>query len=252
MNTTLKITIRVTDLQVREELIALLSNSNYDAFEEGETELMAFIGEESFDEEALSGTLRRYGLNYTHQSIRNENWNALWESNFAPVEVEKFCSVRAHFHSPNTKVRFDIMITPKMSFGTGHHATTYMMISQMENINCREKIVCDFGTGTGVLAILAEKMGAARVVAIDNDEWSIANAKENLHNNGCQAVHLQQKEGFDTGGKFDIILANINKNVILLNAEKMVAAVTAKGYLLLSGLLQTDEEEILLTFKNSV
>jgi len=153
-------------------------------------------------------------------------------------------AIRADFHAPIVNVENEILITPKMSFGTGHHATTFLMMQQMRNIDFNNKSVFDFGTGTGILAILAEKLGATSVFAIDNDEWSIENAKENAAKNACMHIDLALKD--DPGGEetFDIILANINKNVILTYLSVLVNRLKKGGYLLLSGLLKEDEEDI--------
>ncbi len=124
-------------------------------------------------------------LSFSKTIIEETNWNQVWESNFDPVIVDDFVAVRAHFHEPIKNVQHEIVITPKMSFGTGHHATTYMMMQQMRELDFAGKNVFDFGTGTGVLAILAEKLGAQKVIAIDNDDWSIENADENVKRNNC-------------------------------------------------------------------
>jgi ribosomal protein L11 methyltransferase len=168
----------------------------------------------------------------------------LWESNFEPVVVEDFCKVRADFHPASGSAKHDIIITPKMSFGTGHHATTYMMIQQMRDLDFKGKAVADFGTGTGILAILAEKLGSSKVVAIDYDEWSIQNAEENILKNGCTAISLQQADTFSPPENFDIILANINRNVILDNLDGLVFGLNAKAFLLISGILKEDEKDI--------
>ena len=151
----------------------------------------------------------------------------------------------ASYTSPTTgTAKFEIVITPKMSFGTGHHATTYMMIKLMKDINFENTSVLDFGTGTGILAILAEKSGAKEIYAIDNDEWSIANAEENFKKNNCRKIILHKASGASSDIQFDIILANINKHVILENLETLAQLHTPNGVILLSGLLQVDSVEI--------
>jgi len=135
-----------------------------------------------------------------------------------------------------------------MSFGTGHHATTYMMISEMRQIDCKNKQVADFGTGTGVLAILAEKLGSKYVWAIDNDDWSIDNAKENIEKNDCKNIIIEKADGFNPKQPFDIILANINRNIILENIENIYSGLNNNGKLLLSGLLRGDEAEVAFSF----
>lgn len=248
MKNTVQITIDVNDENVRNELIAMLSRIHYDAFEEKENELAAFIEEEFFEVEVLERILTSYKVNYTKSLIYDKNWNAVWESNFQPVIIDDFCGIRAEFHKPFTDKEHEIIITPKMSFGTGHHATTYMMISEMRHLDFKEKQVADFGTGTGVLAILAEKLGSKYVWAIDNDDWSIENARENIEKNGCVNIIIENNDGFHSKQKFDIILANINRNIILENVENLVVGLHGKGKLLLSGLLEDDEKDIISAF----
>jgi ribosomal protein L11 methyltransferase len=139
----------------------------------------------------------------------------------------------------------EIIITPKMSFGTGHHATTNMMIEQMKEIDFKKKTVFDFGTGTGILAILAEKLGAEKIIAVDNDDWSIENAIENINRNNCKKISIKKAFDADTGNKSDIILANINRNVIVDNFNSICKHLTHPGILLISGILEKDVDEIL-------
>jgi ribosomal protein L11 methyltransferase len=228
-----------------EMLIAQLSEAGFDGFEEREDELRAFIPEKDYDKLLLKELAYKYQLQYSEQAIPEQNWNALWESNFQPVVVDDFVGIRAGFHDTIPGVEHEIVITPKMSFGTGHHATTYMMIQQMRDISFAGKWVFDFGTGTGVLAILAEKLGASSVFAIDNDDWSIENARENCQFNNCALVELKKKDSANAGRRFDIILANINKNVILENMNALAEGLNPGGILLISGLLEADENDIL-------
>lgn len=248
MKSTIQIAIVTNEQIVREELIAQLSDIQYDAFEEKETELCAYIKEEAFEAEALENILSAYNLGYAKTLLEDQNWNALWESNFPPVVVDNFCVIRAEFHKPFSNIKNEIIITPKMSFGTGHHATTYMMIDKMSRIDFRDKQAADFGTGTGVLAILADKLGSSYVWAVDNDDWSIENSKENIERNGCAKVKIEKAEGFRPKQKFDIILANINKNIILKNANSLLYGLHAEGKLLLSGLLREDENDVVSRF----
>lgn len=226
-------------------LIAHLSEAGYEGFEENSKNLKAFIPEQNFDRALLQQIIAEYNFEFDEQLIPEQNWNEVWESNFQPVVVDDFVFIRADFHEPVAGVEHEIIITPKMSFGTGHHATTYMMMQLMRYIDFKGKNIFDFGTGTGVLAILAEKLGAASVIAIDNDDWSITNTAENLERNQCSAVKLQKAESVTGPGKYDIILANINKNVILDNLSSLVAHLSPNGILLLSGLLEEDEADIL-------
>ena len=225
----------------QEELIALLDDYHPSGFEQTEETVKAYFAENDFQQEGIQKVLE--GFDYKLTEIEEQNWNALWEKNFHPVIVEDFCGVRAHFHEPVQKVEHEIIITPKMSFGTGHHATTYMMIQQMKHLDFNGKKVFDFGTGTGILAILAEKLGAASVTAIDVDDWSIENAKENFERNGCHKIDVSLASILPAVS-FDVVLANINRNVILNYIGQLPQLVQQGGLLLVSGLLVADEQTI--------
>jgi len=226
-------------------LIALLSQLEYEGFEEETGVLKAFIQKDLFDETALKKLGSQLNIQYTATELPDENWNAIWESNFHPVIIGNWV-LRAEFHKPQDSSGNEIIITPKMSFGTGHHATTFMMVLQMQDIDFKDKHVLDFGTGTGVLAILAHKLGATSVVAIDNDNLCIENASENFIKNNIETIELKKADHVDAKPGFDIILANITKNVIADNFPLFNKHLINNGILLLSGLLSSDEEEILL------
>ncbi len=237
----IQVQITDTNTEKNELLIALLANSGFEAFEETDAVLMAFIKEAEFDQKTVDEIVNPLNLSYTSSIIEQQNWNAQWESSFEPIVVNDFVAIRAAFHQPVKNVRHEIIITPKMSFGTGHHATTYMMIEQMEGLGFTGKTVLDFGTGTAVLAILAEKMGAIAVDAIDYDAWSIENSTENAAANNCSKIHLIQAETISTATTYDIILANINLNVIMNNLAA-IRQVSKKGsFILLSGFIKADE-----------
>jgi ribosomal protein L11 methyltransferase len=229
-------------------VIASLSVFGFNGFEEKEDLLIATGQEGEVEEEEAGHWLKDQQISFRQTQIAEQNWNALWESNFSPVVVDDFAGVRAHFHPPNPEVRYDLLITPKMSFGTGHHATTRQMISLMRELPVAGARVFDFGTGTGVLAILAAKMGAAGVEAIDNDEWSINNASENFLANNCKHISLRLAENLEGIAPADIVLANINKHIILHFLPQIKALVKPGGFLLLSGLLQDDEQDIMAGF----
>jgi ribosomal protein L11 methyltransferase len=236
--------ISITDGQRKEIAVAHILDAGFSTIEETDEGLKVYLNEKDG-----SGSFRKLLseldiANYKESIIAETNWNNLWESNFEPVIVNDFCAIRADFHSAITNVQYEIIITPKMSFGTGHHATTYMMIEQMKTIDCNDKTIFDFGTGTGVLAILAEKLGAAAVTAIDNDNWSIENAAENITRNDCTKINLYKSEKVPSGMPFDIILANINRNVILENLSLLYNQLKPGSILLLSGLLAEDEADI--------
>jgi ribosomal protein L11 methyltransferase len=240
----IEIIITVAAEPEQELLIAQLSAIGFDGFEQSETTVKAFIEEESFDEAALKEILSAGNYSYEQQLIPKQNWNAVWESNFEPVTVEDKVYVRAAFHPTLTGFLHEIVITPKMSFGTGHHATTWLMMREMFDLNFKEKSVFDFGTGTGILAILASKLGAGHVLAADNDEWSIENALENAENNHCENISIYMATDADIQEPAEIILANINKNVILANMQLLSKYLAVEGVLLLSGLLAEDEPDI--------
>lgn len=229
----------------QEILISELSDLEAIGFEQAGEILLAYFDEDNFKSYDVNKVLNGYVFYLT--TIAPRNWNAEWESNFQPVIVADFCAIRADFHEPIKTAQHEIIITPKMSFGTGHHATTYMMIEQMRNINFIDKKVFDFGTGTGILAILAEKLGASSITAIDNDEWSIKNAKENFEKNKAHLINLYQSSEV-AERSFDIILANINKNVLLQYKSSLVNKLSVGGVLLMSGLLKEDENTIVKAF----
>ncbi len=248
MMETVQINIQVEDEQIREQIIAQLSMEDFDAFEENDHELLCFIDSEKYNPSLIQNILSNYRLSYTETVVKEQNWNALWESNFQPVAVNDFCAIRADFHQPFFDKEHEIIITPKMSFGTGHHSTTYMMICEMSKLNFKNKRVADFGTGTGVLAILAEKLGSEFVLAIDIDDWSIENATENIEKNGCKKIQIKKANSFCEDEDFDVILANINKSVILSNVGSLLSGINSGGQLLISGLLKEDENEIVAVF----
>ena len=232
-----------------ERLIALLSEQDFEGFEEAPDHLKAFIAEDKFNEQAFEETINSFtAIAYSRSIVENINWNAAWENSYEPVVVGDFVAVRASFHEPMRNVAHEIIITPKMSFGTGHHTTTWLMMDQMKGISFDNKTVLDFGTGTGVLAILAEKLSAAKITAIDNDEWSIENAMENITANNCNKIVIEKAETIPAGKQYDIILANINLNVILSNLAAIAKAAKPGAQLLFSGFLKDDESTMLAAF----
>ena len=228
----------------QEILIAELADIGFEGFEQGKDFLNACIPENMYDERALKNILARHQETVTIDTITPKNWNEEWEKSFDPVIIDNFCAIRASFHSPVAGVHHEIIITPKMSFGTGHHATTYQVIQLMRHTDFNQKKVLDFGTGTGVLAILAEKMGAKNILAIDNDEWSINNALENIETNKCSRIRLLNASEIPGDDRFDIIMANINKHIILENLPSLAKHLQREGVLIVSGLLKDDQQEI--------
>ena len=235
----------------KEILIAELSAISFEGFEEKDNQLSAFIPKSNLSLDSLNELLSSMDCSFEMKNIEQQNWNAEWERDFQPILVvhpendNEFCYVRADFHPPKKDVQIDLIINPKMSFGTGHHATTYLMMEQMSLLDFKNKSVVDFGTGTGVLSILAEKMGCSSVVAIDCDEWSIDNAKENITANQCNRIQLLHSDTCKLDQiQADIMLANINLNIITSELSNIVAACKSDASLLFSGVLDTDEESI--------
>jgi ribosomal protein L11 methyltransferase len=235
-----------------EILIAQLNEIGFDGFEEETNELKAFIPSANFDENIFNSIIDIKTLKYTKSIIKKENWNAIWEADFEPIEVvypnttKPFVYIRAGFHKAKEGFEYDIVVTPKMSFGTGHHATTFLMVQQMSQIDFAGKTVIDFGTGTGVLAILADKMSASQILGIDCDEWSIENAEENAAINHCKNIQLLKAETIPTQvEKVDIMLANINLNIISENILAIKDAVKQNAIVLFSGIMLHDEPNII-------
>lgn len=250
MNNYIEIEITPIANEVADLIIAELSEIGFSGFEEIDGKLKSFILESDLNTNDLKLILNKYELNYSKSIINEKNWNEVWESNFDPVIVDDFVSIRAHFHAPITTTEHQILITPKMSFGTGHHATTFLMMQLMRTFSFKQKSVFDFGTGTGILAILAEKLGAAKIFAGDNDDWCIENASENIVNNNCKLIDLQKVNSAKSSGQFDIVIANINKNIIQDNFKYLDEDAVSGANILLSGLLKEDESDILAIAKS--
>ena len=228
--------------------MAELIEIGFDSFTEEHEGILAYIQKEIFNEDLLQKIHLLQNpeikISYTYQEMPNINWNEEWEKNFSPINIEDQVSIRAEFH-PDQNLPHEIIIQPKMSFGTGHHATTYLMIQQMLELDFRNKTVLDMGCGTSVLAIFAKQKGAGKTVAIDIDEWSVENSKENAERN---KVDLQISQGTAKNlGKenFDIILANINRNILISDIPTYVSILNEGGILLLSGLCFFDVDDIL-------
>jgi ribosomal protein L11 methyltransferase len=246
----IQITIETANPEESDILVARLSQSGFEGFEEVPGSLIAFIPESLYQaddtEKIITEVKNKPGSepDYKTEIIEPRNWNAEWEKEYEPVLVDSFCVVRANFHQPVPGIKYDLLITPKMSFGTGHHATTFMMLSLMREIEFRGLNVLDFGTGTGVLAILASKMGASSVLAIDSDPVCIENATENKMLNHCEDISIELRDNLVGLGQFDVILANINLAVLLENMAFLRQHLTQTGVLLGSGILASDEDKM--------
>ena len=229
-------------------LIAELGEAGFESFVENEDGVLAYIQKDDWVEKILEPVeiLKNEIFNITFQlkEIEQENWNATWEEHFNPIQVGNECVVRAPFHEkPN--VDFDIVIEPKMSFGTGHHETTHMMLQHILDHDFKGKSVLDMGSGTGVLAILTAMKGAKEIDAIDIDNWCYLNAKENVTRNNCE--HVEVYEGDSSllkGQRYDVIIANINRNILLNDIPKYASSLNKNGILFLSGFYMEDIEMI--------
>jgi ribosomal protein L11 methyltransferase len=229
------------DPTIRDLLSAYLWELGFEGIEEGDGMLKAYGLPEQIQAADVRALLADHGLKATLQNLPPQNWNAQWEASFEPVQVDSFCRIRAAFHSPESGYQYELCITPKMSFGTGHHATTRMMIRAMQDCTLPEKAVLDFGSGTGVLAILAEQMGATRILAIENDEGAVENMEENKAANACTRMESRTGSLEQAAGEtFDLVLANINRNILIQYASGMAAATRIGGTLLISGILIED------------
>jgi ribosomal protein L11 methyltransferase len=251
MSDYIKIEFEFLSNEQKEIVIALLSEMDYEGFEEDGDLLKAYISSVLYDEEQLKKFSHDHGFSFSISKVKTKNWNREWESNFHPVIIDDaahdmpVAGIRADFHEPLRNVGHEIIITPKMSFGTGHHATTLMMLKMMAELDFKGKQVLDFGTGTGILAIFSEKLGASKILAIDCDDQSIENATENFQSNNSKGISLVMASSARMDQKFDIILANIVKVVILGNFSFFAEQLNLGGIVLLSGLLKEDESEIL-------
>ena len=225
----------------RDILLAHLGELPYNSFLEEEKGLKAYILSEYFNKELLEELCAGLDtqISFEVKDVQQQNWNAVWESDFEPVMVGDNCGIRANFHEP-LGVQNEIIITPKMSFGTGHHATTSSMMEQMLQIDFYDKRILDIGCGTAVLAILAEKLGATEIQGIDIDEWAYNNALENLKLNGCYNIQITIGGAEKIKGVFDGVLANINRNVLLNDMPKYSAALKMAGFILFSGFYTED------------
>jgi ribosomal protein L11 methyltransferase len=240
MQHTIVLTINNLSLESQEMLIALLADEGYAGFEESEGVLVACIAEELYDETITQEIVHVYSSEYTIEKLAPRNWNAEWEQQYQPVLLENFVAVRAHFHDPIPGVEYEIVITPKMSFGTGHHATTKQMMMAMRELSFENKMVFDYGTGTGVLAILASFLGAYSIKAMDIDDWCIENTIENLERNQVKNVSVLKGAEPEGTNQYDIILANINRHILLENMVNMTRALKTNGLLLMSGFYESD------------
>ena len=233
------------DDSMTEILIAMFSQQPFDTFEETATGFGAYIPAPSDDETVtayVEELRRQFNFSYQKNHIPAQNWNAVWEANFQPILVDDFCGIRADFHPPLPRVQHELIINPKLAFGTGHHETTWMMIKMLEGRNLSGQSVFDYGCGTGILAILAAKLGAAPVAAVDIEYPAYENTLENIAINRVKNITTYHGT-LETvpPATYGLILANINRHVILASFSALYQRLHLRGRLLISGILKTDE-----------
>lgn len=234
-----------------EILMAEVAEAGFETFIETDIGFEAYVEMEKFDRSRLDEISEKYkedaGLTFSFTRVEKRNWNEEWEKSYEPIIVDNRCLIRASFHHIPEKYPHEITITPKMSFGTGHHQTTYLMVKNQLGIDHEDKRVMDAGCGTAILSVLASKLGAREVFAFDIDEWSMVNGRENAAVNDCFNIELRQGKIDEVRpqGEFDIILANINKNVLLQEISAYQSFLPCEGLLLLSGFYTHDIDDLL-------
>ena len=227
-----------------EILIAELGNVGFESFIENKNGVIAYIQKVSWNDSILDSIFvlnsNEFLIDFIKSEVAQTNWNAEWEKNFEAIHVDNLVSIRAPFHK-NPHLKYDIVIEPKMSFGTGHHETTHMMIQHLLNLNLDNKKVLDMGCGTGILAIFAEMKGANPTDAIDIDNWCYLNSLENIGRNNCQFISVFEGDSsLLINKKYDVIIANINRNILLADMETYTNCLNQNGVLLLSGFYKED------------
>ena len=230
-------------------LMAELANSNFDSFLEDNVVLKGYIPSDLYDREEMSRIEKKYQVeNPTIKTIPEENWNQLWETQYEPVVIANRCRIIASFHRSSQNYEYEIVINPQMSFGTGHHETTSLMISKQLELDLNGTNVLDVGCGTGILSILAEQQGAAQVVALDVDPIAVDNTKENVLANNCKSIKVFEDSlstiNLDPDQTFDLVLANINRNVLIKELDLYAKRLSTKGSLIISGFYTQDMDKI--------
>jgi len=229
-----------------EILTARLAELDFESFIENENGTDAYVPADVESEEKVQRLIETLegNITYEREEIAEQNWNAQWEADYQPVCVERTFRVRAPFHENDPTFAHEIVIQPQMSFGTGHHETTWLVLKELSELDCKGKSLLDAGSGTGVLAIAARKLGANRILAYDIEEWAYQNTAENVALNHAE-IEVRKGDASAIGEEtFDVVLANINKNVLLSDMPRFAKALTPGGHLLLSGFFQTDVEDL--------
>ena len=245
-----------------EMLIAQLGYVGFESFVEQDNGVKAYIQKQEWNSKILEDVFllhsNEFNITFEHNEIAQTNWNEEWEKNFNPIQVDDLVSIRAPFHT-NPSLQFDIVIEPKMSFGTGHHETTHMMVQHLLALDLDTKKVLDMGCGTGILAIFAEMKGAKPIDAIDIDSWCYENSLENIQRNNCNHITVYEGDASLLKEKYDVIIANINRNILLSDMKTYTDCLNENGVLLLSGFYKEDiviiEDEVTkhgLTFEKMI
>ena len=229
---------------ISEILIAELGSVGFESFVETENGVTAYIQKTDWNAEILADVFvlnsDEFLIEYNQNEVPQTNWNAEWEKNFSPIQVDDLVSIRAPFHE-NPNLKYDIVIEPKMSFGTGHHETTHMMVQHLLQLDLENKKVLDMGCGTGILAIFAEMKGAKPLDAIDIDNWCYENSVENVTRNNCENISVYEGDAaLLVDKKYDVIIANINRNILLMDMKVYTNCLQEGGILLLSGFYEQD------------
>jgi ribosomal protein L11 methyltransferase len=226
-----------------EMLIAQLGYVGFESFVEQDNGVKAYIQKQEWNSKILEDVFllhsNEFNITFEHNEIAQTNWNEEWEKNFNPIQVDDLVSIRAPFHT-NPSLQFDIVIEPKMSFGTGHHETTHMMVQHLLALDLDTKKVLDMGCGTGILAIFAEMKGAKPIDAIDIDSWCYENSLENIQRNNCNHITVYEGDASLLKEKYDVIIANINRNILLSDMKTYTDCLNENGVLLLSGFYKED------------
>ena len=227
-----------------EILIAELGAIGFESFVENENGVTGYIQKTEWKSSILNDVFvlksDEFSIQYNQKEIKQTNWNAEWEKNFQPIQVDDLVSIRAPFHE-NPNLQYDIVIEPKMSFGTGHHETTHMMVQHLLELDIENKKTLDMGCGTGILAIFAEMKGAKPTDAIDIDNWCYENSLENIRRNNCKHISVYEGDSLLLiNKKYDLIIANINRNILMKDIKVYANSLNEKGILLLSGFYHED------------
>lgn len=230
---------------LKDMFVELLGSLGFDSFMDDDDGFTAYCKEDDFDEQGVEDLLSMSQFESVRilkkENIPDRDWNEVWESSYEPVVINEICRIRTPFHQPDSRYKFDLLIEPKMSFGTAHHETTALIIKMMLDTDFRNRDVLDMGSGTGVLAILAKKLGSATTVAIDNDEWAYRNALDNIRMNDTNDISVELGDATTLKDRhFDIIIANINRNILLRDMKEYVKCLDNNGIIFFSGFYQAD------------